>query len=108
MDVTKRLACNCYFGEEYPSIPLGKTIIGCKEDNIWCNNWYAGKCESYIDKNNVVNTVYYYCVNTFKNDEPVQLDGYIDAENEEDVTQKLIENKTIDSCGYEFLELEAV
>lgn len=107
MEATKKLACNCYFGEEYPSI-LGKTVIGCKEDNIWCNNWFAEKCEQYIDRNSVKNALYYYCVNTFKDDEPVQLNGYIDAKSEEDAIQKLIENGTVDSRGYEFLELEAV
>lgn len=51
---------------------------------------------------------YYYCVNTFKDGEPVQLDGYTDAESEEDAIQKLIGNGTVDSHGYEFLELEVV
>lgn len=49
----KKLACNCCFGEEYPSLH-GTTIIGCTEDNIWCNDFIAEKCEQYVDKNNVV------------------------------------------------------
>ena len=48
---------------------------------------------------------YSYCVNTFKEDEPVQLSGFIDADNEEDAIQKLIVNGTIDPKSYEFLEL---
>ena len=48
---------------------------------------------------------YSYCVNTFKKDEPVQLSGFIDADNEEDAIQKLIANGTIDPKSYEFLEL---
>lgn len=46
----KKLACNCCFGEEYPSL-YGKTIIGCTEDNVWCNDCIAEKCELYTDKN---------------------------------------------------------
>ena len=49
-NIKKRLACNCLFGEEYPTIPWGKTIIGCTEDNIWCNDYIAEKCEMYADK----------------------------------------------------------
>lgn len=47
----KKSAHNCLFGEEYPSIPGGTTIIGCTEDNIWCNDCIAEKCEMYLDKN---------------------------------------------------------
>ena len=47
----KKLACNCCFGEEYSSL-YGKTIIGCTEDNVWCNDCIAEKCERYTDKNN--------------------------------------------------------
>lgn len=48
---------------------------------------------------------YHYCVNTFKDNEPVQLYGDIEAESEEDAIQKLIDNDTVDSRVYEFLEL---
>ena len=50
-NAVKRLACNCCFGEEYSSLH-GKTIIGCTEDNVWCNDCIAEKCERYTDKNN--------------------------------------------------------
>lgn len=49
-NTNKKLACNCCFGEEYPSIN-GKTVIGCTEDNVWCNDCIAEKCEMYVDKN---------------------------------------------------------
>lgn len=48
----KKLACNCCFGEEYHSLH-GTTIIGCTEDNIWCNDCIAEKCELYTDKNTI-------------------------------------------------------
>lgn len=51
---------------------------------------------------------YYYCVNTFKDSEPVQLRGYIEARYETDAIQKLIDNGTIDPYSYEFLTLEEV
>lgn len=53
-----------------------------------------------------MNKYYYYCVNTFKESEPVQLSGYIEAKYETDVIQKLIDNGTIDPYSYEFLTLE--
>ena len=49
---------------------------------------------------------YHYCVNTFKNEEPVQLYGNINAESEEDAIQKLIDNGIVCPNGYEFLELK--
>lgn len=49
---------------------------------------------------------YYYCVNTFKDSEPVQISGYIKAKYETDVIQKLIDNGTIDPYSYEFLTLK--
>ena len=59
----KKLACNCCFGKEYPSIN-GKTVIGCTEDNIWCNDYIAEKCEEYREKGtqpvNVYGTTDYY------------------------------------------------
>lgn len=50
---------------------------------------------------------YCYCVNTFEGEElkTVQICGDICAETEEDAVRKLIENGTVDSGGYEFLEL---
>ena len=52
---------------------------------------------------------YKYCVNTFdKNGNPVQLSGYVLGESEEDAIQRLIENGTIYSYAYEFLELKIV
>lgn len=49
---------------------------------------------------------YYYCVNTFKNGEPVQLEGYVDAETELDAVRKLIKYGDVDPRGYEFLTLK--
>lgn len=49
---------------------------------------------------------YYYYVNTFKNHEPVQLEGWVEASSEEEAIQKLIKDGTVDSHGYEFLELK--
>lgn len=51
---------------------------------------------------------FYYTVNTFNNGVPIQPRWAIDAENEQDAIQKLIENKIIDRNGYEFLELCSV
>lgn len=49
---------------------------------------------------------YYYCVNTFDKDmNSIQLMDCIEAESKEDAIQKLIDNDTIDSRAYEFLEL---
>lgn len=49
---------------------------------------------------------YYYCVNTVnKNDNPVQLEGYVEAENEEEAIQNLIDKGVICPRSYEFLEL---
>lgn len=51
---------------------------------------------------------YYYCVNTFQNNKPVQKQGYIEAESEEDAIQKLIDEGIVSPRGYEFLELYVV
>lgn len=48
---------------------------------------------------------YYYCVNTGKDGEPVQLKGYIEANSKEDAIQKLVDNGTVDHGWYEFLDL---
>ena len=51
-------------------------------------------------------TKYYYCVNTVdKGDNPVQLDGYIEAESEERAIKNLIDAGIICPRSYEFLEL---
>lgn len=50
----------------------------------------------------------YYCVNTFRNEKPIQLDGYVIADNEKEAIQNLINEGFIDPCRYEFLELYAV
>lgn len=47
-----------------------------------------------------------YTVNTFQNDEPVQVSGEIEAYSEWDVINRLIENGIVASNSYEFLELE--
>lgn len=49
---------------------------------------------------------FYYCVNTFRNGEPVQLEGFVFADSERNVVQELIDEEIIDPYGYEFLELE--
>lgn len=68
------------------------------------------KREAY--KNEVLNggnmDKYYYCVNTFKSGEPVQLEGYIEATSEEAAIQKLIDDGVVYAYGYEFLELYVV
>ena len=51
---------------------------------------------------------YHYCVNTFMDNEPIQLEGDVYAESEADAIQKLIYHNLIDPFGYEFLELKAV
>ena len=51
---------------------------------------------------------YYYCVNTFRNDEPVQLEGYVMADSERDAVQELINEEIVDPHSYEFLELYTV
>ena len=51
---------------------------------------------------------YYYCVNTFRNDEPVQLEGFVFADSERDAVHELIDEEIIDSRSYEFLELYTV
>lgn len=49
---------------------------------------------------------YYYCVNTVnKNESPVQLEGYVEAESEEEAIQNLIDKGVICPRSYEFLEL---
>ena len=48
---------------------------------------------------------YYYCANTFQSNEPIQVEGYVDAENEQDVIQFLIRNGVLDPRSFEFLEL---
>ena len=51
---------------------------------------------------------YYYCVNTFRNEKPVQFEGYVMADSERDAIQELINKGVVDPCSYEFLELYVV
>jgi hypothetical protein len=52
---------------------------------------------------------YYYCVNTFdNNDNPVQRDGFVEATSEAEAIKKLTENDVIDKNAYEFLDLNEV
>lgn len=48
---------------------------------------------------------YYYFANTWDCNEPVQVEGYVEALSEEDAIYKLIDDGIIDPKGYEFLEL---
>ena len=48
---------------------------------------------------------YYYCVNTFKSDTPVQIEGFVKADSEEAAISKLIQEGVIDLRSYEFLDL---
>lgn len=45
---------------------------------------------------------YYYCVNTFKNCNPIQLSDYVEANNEEEAIDKIVQ---LCEMGYEILEL---
>lgn len=53
---------------------------------------------------------YYYCVNTYYNGEPVQVCGYIMAEDEEDAIKKVLIREAIEKgIGDEFcLELREI
>ena len=51
---------------------------------------------------------YYYLVNTFKDEEPIQVKGYIEAFGEEEAIQKLINNGVVYPYAYEFLDLYMV
>ena len=51
---------------------------------------------------------YYYCVNTFKDNKPVQLNGYVESDSEENAIKKLIDDGIVYSRGYEFLDLYVV
>jgi hypothetical protein len=57
MDNTKekKRACDCCHGKEYGANLQGDVVIGCTEDNIWCNDSIAEKCPLYKDKNEVDN-----------------------------------------------------
>lgn len=55
--IKKKLACNCLFGEVYPTIPCEEVIIGCTEDNTWCYDCIAEHCEMYVDKNDAKNHI---------------------------------------------------
>lgn len=61
-----------------------------------------------ISKNEDEHT-YYYCVNTYYNEEPIQIYGYIMAKDEEDAVRKILMREAIeDGCNYEFLELREI
>ena len=51
---------------------------------------------------------YYYFANTWKDDEPIQIEGYVEAPSEDAAIQKLIDDGIVDSRGYEFLDLYVV
>lgn len=53
---------------------------------------------------------YYYCANMYYNGEPVQVCGYIMAEDEEDAIRKVLIREVIEEgCDYEFfLELREI
>lgn len=51
---------------------------------------------------------YYYFANTWRDDKPIQVEGYIKAENEEVAIHKLIDDGIVDSRSYEFLDLYVV
>ena len=51
---------------------------------------------------------YYYFANTWKDDEPIQVEGYVEAPNEDAAIYKLIDDGVVDSRGYEFLDLYVV
>ena len=61
-------------------------------------------------KDNAINSVvapyeYYFFANTWKDGEPIQVEGYVEAWSEEDAIQKLIESGAVSTDGYEFLDL---
>ena len=51
---------------------------------------------------------YYYFANAWKDNEPIQVEGYVEASSEEEAIHNLIEDGVIDSHGYEFLDLYVV
>ena len=51
---------------------------------------------------------YYYFANTWKDDEPIQVEGYVEASSEDAAIYKLIDDGIVDSRGYEFLDLYIV
>lgn len=51
---------------------------------------------------------YYYFANTWKDDEPIQVEGVVEASSEEGAIQKLIDDGVVDCSGYEFLDLYVV
>lgn len=48
-------ARKCCYGKEYRTNLRGDIVIGCTEDNIWCNDRIAEKCPLYVDENEVDN-----------------------------------------------------
>lgn len=52
--------------------------------------------------------VYYYCVNTFRDGKPLQVEGTVMADDETCAINKLIEEGVVYKDGYEFLCLNAI
>lgn len=52
--------------------------------------------------------IYYYCVNTLKDGEQVQVKSLINAVNKQDAIRTLIDEGIISKSGYEFLDLCAI
>ena len=67
--------------------------------------YWAFEKDNEINQNRIEDEFYYYCVNTHRNDAPVQLEGYIKASSEEDAIEKLISTGVIASNSFEFLDL---
>lgn len=51
---------------------------------------------------------YYYFANIWKDDEPIQVEGYIESSSEEAAIQQLINDGVVDARGYEFLDLYVI
>lgn len=51
----EKRARKCCYGKEYRTNLQGDIVIGCTEDNIWCNDRIAEKCPLYVDENEVDN-----------------------------------------------------
>lgn len=56
----------------------------------------------------MINMVYYYCVNTFRDGRPLQVEGTVMADDEAEAIDKLIEEGVVYKDGYEFLCLNAI
>lgn len=45
----ERRAHKCYHAKEYGTNLRGDIVLGCTEDNIWCNDNIAANCKMYVD-----------------------------------------------------------